>query len=60
LERYAVDNQIPCEEISFRNNFSMAAIKVLKSLWKAHDVRNVIFLGSFEIRTIHFRGNARG
>ncbi|QJQ99310.1 glycosyltransferase [Halomonas sp. PGE1] len=58
LERYALDNQIPCEAISFRNNFSMAAIKVLKSLWKAHDVRNVIFLGSSEIRTIHFSINA--
>ncbi|MGE4535199.1 glycosyltransferase [Halomonas sp.] len=54
LERFARDNAIPCEAIDFRGNFSLKAIRALRRLWRREAIRNVIFLGSSEMRSIHF------
>lgn len=54
LERFAAQHGIPCVSISFRGNFSFQAIRDLRRLWRREGVRNVIFLGASEIRSIHF------
>ena len=54
LENFAKDNEVPSVSISFRGNFSFQAIRQLRRLWHREEIRNVIFLGSSEIRSIHF------
>ncbi|MBH8581170.1 glycosyltransferase [Bisbaumannia pacifica] len=54
LHREAEANGIAVAPIHFRGSFSLQAIRAMRRLWRAHQITNLVFLGSSEIKSIHF------
>lgn len=54
LETYARARQVPVIALDFKYHFSLRAIAQMRRLWRRLGIRNLIFFGASELRSIHF------
>lgn len=54
LEEKGVDSGLTVVPIDFKGSFSLSAIFKMRKVWHEFGIKNIIFLGSSEIKSIHF------